>query len=240
MLIVAAFCIALNVTLQEVGEHDLVDLRFGRFQSLEAFGGFGVHGCNTRHKNERVRKTCPGEVEQLFLFQHLSIFQWILRSSNWNIFCKVSIAKSDLSAWRREIISCHVFSMQRRELSASSNLGFIFGTFWLFHAFPTYGDSIHNDAQSEALWGTFLGCTRRFTPWRTVKFLLFASVSRGGLVCWAEWKTLSSRNIIAWQTMSWLKLPKGLLHRRSTETPVYKDVRFVCVCVIPKKSLPVW
>ena len=56
MLIVVAFCIALNVTLQEVGEHDLVDLRFGRFQSLEAFGRFGVHGCNKRHKNELVKK----------------------------------------------------------------------------------------------------------------------------------------------------------------------------------------
>ena len=75
MLIVAAFCIALNVTLQEVGEHDLVDLKFGRFQSLEAFGRFGVHGCNKRHKNELVKKKGPGEVEQLFLFQHSSIFQ---------------------------------------------------------------------------------------------------------------------------------------------------------------------
>ena len=119
MLIAAAFCIALNVTLQEVGEHDLVDLS----SEVSKFGSVWEMWC-PRLQQKAQRWTCPktnpGEVEQLFLFQHSSIFQWIMRSSNWNIFCKVSIAKSDLSAWRREIISCHFFSIRRRELSASN------------------------------------------------------------------------------------------------------------------------
>lgn len=119
MLIVAAFCIALNVTLQEVGEHDLVGLRFGGFKVWKSWGDL-VFMVATKGTRMNLSKKCPGEVEQLFLLQHSSIFQWRMRSSYWNIFCKVSIAKSDLSAWRREIISCHFFSMQRRELSASN------------------------------------------------------------------------------------------------------------------------
>ena len=53
MLIAAAFCIALSVTLQEVGEHDLVALRF---HTTEVLGRFGVHGCNKIRKNELVQK----------------------------------------------------------------------------------------------------------------------------------------------------------------------------------------
>lgn len=66
MLIVAACCMARSVTLQLVGEQDLVGHEAGR-------GVWGVALCH--------------------------------QPSNWNIFCKVSNAKSPVSVFRREIIS---------------------------------------------------------------------------------------------------------------------------------------
>ena len=71
MLIVAAFCIALNVTLQEVGEHDLVGLRFGGFKSLEVLGDLVFMVVTKGTKMNLSKKNVQEKLNNYFLLQHL-------------------------------------------------------------------------------------------------------------------------------------------------------------------------